>query len=240
MGEHHSPRGSRHALVERFFSGTGPSYDLVVNVATFGIDRRWKGIILGEIPGNPQRILDLACGTGILTLRIARRFPECDVVGVELRNEYLDIARAKAAENGIANVDFVQSPAEKYFSDRPFDCIVSSYLAKYIDLNVLAENCEAMLRPGGKLVTHDFTYPPRPYLVRIWRIYFRILQMLGSPLLPQWREIFFGLPSLIERSRWVPELEQALKRNAFEHVRIRALTLHGSALVTAHKPGRPG
>ncbi len=71
--------------VQRFFSGTGPTYDWMVNAATFGIDRRWKRRIVDLIPPAAGRVLDLACGTGISTLAIADRLPDCRVVGVELR-----------------------------------------------------------------------------------------------------------------------------------------------------------
>ncbi len=95
------------ALVQRFFADTGPTYDFMVNAATFGIDRRWKRQIVAALPENPARVLDLACGTGILTFAIARRYPRCRIVGVELRDEYLRIARDKARDLGLDNVEFV-------------------------------------------------------------------------------------------------------------------------------------
>ena len=75
------------ALVHRFFSGTGTTYDFIVNATTFGIDRRWKRIFIDQIPPSPARVLDLACGTGILTFGIARRYPNWRVVGVDLQDE---------------------------------------------------------------------------------------------------------------------------------------------------------
>ena len=81
----------RIELVHRFFSGTGPTYDRMARYATFGLDNRWKQRIVDLLPPAPSRILDLACGTGISTLAIARRFPRCHVTGVELREEYLAI-----------------------------------------------------------------------------------------------------------------------------------------------------
>jgi predicted TPR repeat methyltransferase len=95
----------RLALVERFFRGTGGSYDTVVNVATFGIDRLWKRRIVSQIPAGAGRILDLACGTGISTIAIARRFPNSRIVGVELREEYLALARHKVRRHRMHNVD---------------------------------------------------------------------------------------------------------------------------------------
>lgn len=225
----------RTALVERFFRGTGSTYDLVVNVATFGIDRRWKRRLVSLIPSGAERILDLACGTGISTLAIARRFPHSLVVGVDLREEYLAIAREKVRRLGLSNVELVLSRAEDYRAAQPFDCISSSYLAKYADLPLLVRNSREMLKDGGLLLMHDFTLPPNPALVAIWRLYFRALQLVGGALLPAWREIYHGLPQLIEETRWLRELQEALAANRFSGFRVEHLTAYGSAIVVARK-----
>ena len=222
-------------LVHRFFAGTGDSYDFMVNVATFGIDRRWKRRIVDLIPRNPARVLDLACGTGISTLAIAKRYPDCLVIGVELRDEYLRIAKQKVEKLGIRNVEFVLSRAEDYEPSEKFDCVSSSYLAKYADLPRLTRNTKNMLNDNGVLLMHDFTYPPKTYLAWIWRFYFRALQLVGSPFFPAWREIFYGLPSLIEETRWVPELKGVLRENGFRDIQMEYLTAYGSAIITARK-----
>ena len=221
--------------VQRFFSGTGSTYDSIVNVATFGIDRRWKRAIVDLLPRNPKRVLDLACGTGILTLAIARRYPHCRIVGVELRDEYLEIARKKVQKLGIRNVELVLSRAEDYRSSEPFDCVCSSYLAKYADLQRLTRNTQDMLVEGGLLLMHDFTYPPKAHLAWIWRCYFKTLQLVGNRFFPAWREIFFGLPRLIEETRWVSQLQEALRESGFRHLRLEYLTAYGSAIITARK-----
>lgn len=225
----------RLELVQRFFAGTGSSYDFMVNFATLGIDRRWKHRIVDLIPSNAERVLDFACGTGISTLAIAARYPRCHVVGVELRDEYLQFARDKVRRLGIGNVEFVLSRAEEYRSDEPFDCITSSYLAKYADLPRLTRNSKEMLKENGLLLMHDFTYPPRPYLVWLWRFYFAALQTVGSRIFPAWREIYYGLPRLIEETRWVPELQEALRVNGFRNIRMEYLTAYGSAIIAARK-----
>lgn len=225
----------RLTLVQRFFAGTGKSYDFMVNFATFGIDSLWKRKIIKRMPPHPSRILDLACGTGISTLAIASRYPDCQVVGVELREEYLEIARQKIQKLGLKNIELVLSRAEDYHSDEPFDCISSSYLAKYADLERLTHNSKRMLKEGGLLLMHDFTFPPKPYLVRIWRFYFKALQTLGTPFFPSWREIYYGLPRLIEESPWLPELKKSLQQEQFRHIQMEYLTLYGSAIVSAQK-----
>jgi len=229
----------RLELVHRFFAGTGATYDVMVTLATLGIDRRWKRRIVELLPSHPSAVLDLACGTGISTLAVADRYPSCRVVGVELREEYLERARRKVRQSGRTNVEFVLSRAEDYDSAEPFDCVMSSYLAKYADLKRLTCNTSRMLKPGGLVLMHDFTYPPKPSLVRLWRLYFWTLQHLGSRLFPSWREIYYGLPKLIEETQWVPELTAALKENGFLDSRVEYLTAYGAAIVTARKARLP-
>ena len=231
---HPDMRNAKLEIVHRFFAGTGSTYDFMVNVATFGIDRLWKRRIVDLIPPNPSRILDLACGTGILTLDLARRYPSCQVVGVELRDEYLRLAREKVSRLGLTNVEFVLSSAEDYDSQTPYDAVVSSYLAKYADLSRLTSNGKRMLKDSGLLLMHDFTYPPSS-LVWLWRIYFWVLQHVGTPFFPTWREIYFGLPKLIQETRWVAEFPATLQEHGFQDIQREDLTAYGSAIITARK-----
>jgi len=227
---------SRLEVVHRFFSGTGLSYDRVVALCTWGFDLYWKRRIIAAIPRRPMRLLDQACGTGILTLVIARRFPGCEVIGVELRQEYLDIAREKARAAGLRNVRFRLGRAEDILLEGQVDCITSSYLAKYAELPLLLEHARRMLRPGGRLILHDFTYPDKGLFRSLWRAHFRLLQMAGSRVFPEWRTVFFELPDFLRETRWLPETLDRLQKLSFEDIRCTPLTFGAAALVTAKRP----
>lgn len=220
--------------IERFFSHTGPTYDEVVHRFTLGIDRLWKRKILGKI-GSPEKVLDLACGTGILSLAICRKHPNARVVGVDISEGYLNMARQKARRNRIEGVSFVQSRAEDFFSRKHFDVVTSSYLPKYADLPVLIRNISEMLTPGGRIVFHDFTYPNARFLQSIFELYFLCIQPIGGYLYPEWREVLKELPVAIKRTAWVTELKTALEEEGFLDITIEPLTLQGAALITARK-----
>lgn len=224
-------------LAHHFFSGTGSSYDLIVNLCTIGMDIPWKTRILEKIPPNCRHIVDQACGTGILTFKIARRFPSCRVTGIELRDEYLNVARQKARAMGLKNVEFILGRAEDVRLEDPVDGITSSYLAKYAELGTLTRNARAMLRHGGFIVMHDFTYPPGFKFSRLWEIYFKILQSMGARLFPEWKTVFYELPGFLRRTRWVAELLEKLEANGFNLRSIESLTLGTSAIVTATAAG---
>jgi demethylmenaquinone methyltransferase/2-methoxy-6-polyprenyl-1,4-benzoquinol methylase len=222
-------------LVYRFFSGTGSTYDLIAHFATFGFDRWWKRKILEKIPEGSNKIMDQACGTGILTLRIARQFPHCRVVGVDLLDEYLTLAKEKARRLKLENVEFILGRAEEVFPGDGFDCITSSYLAKYAELGSLVQNVRKMLRPGGTLVMHDFTYPSDRTFGHLLELYFKLLQAVGRRTCPQWKTALEGLPELLRQTGWVTQLTRGLEENAFSEIHVQSLTLGTSAIVTARK-----
>jgi demethylmenaquinone methyltransferase/2-methoxy-6-polyprenyl-1,4-benzoquinol methylase len=224
---------ARTQLVEHFFMGTGSTYDSMVHWATLGIDRLWKERIVALIPDGSGPVLDLACGTGISTLAIARRFPGRRIVGVELRDEYLAIAREKVRMLGLQNIELVLRRAEDYRSRDKFDCVTSSYLAKYAELPLLTAHCKSMLKAGGLLLMHDFTLPPNRVLQALWHCYFLVMRNTVARAIPSWMPIYEGLPRLIIATRWLDELEEALAACGFTGIRREYLTLCGSAIVTA-------
>ena len=139
----------REDLAEQFFSGNGATYDQIASFSTLGLDSWWKRKILNKIPKTSNRIIDQASGTGILTFEIARLFPNCRIIGVELQEEYLSIARKKARDLQLTNVEFILGRAEEVILDGEFDCIASAYLAKYVNLDLLVTHAREMLREGG-------------------------------------------------------------------------------------------
>lgn len=227
---------SKREVVHRFFSGTGSSYDQVAAVCTCGFDSYWKEKILERIPSRPVRIIDQACGTGILTIKIARAFPDCKVIGVELRDEYLSIARSKARASGIRNIEFILGRAEEVVPEGSYDCITSSYLAKYAELESLIGNARKLLRPGGLVIIHDFTYPSNPVFQSLWRAYFAILRRVGSRVYPEWGTVFDELPAFLRQTTWVPECLTLLRENAFCNPTSESFTFGTSAIVTGRKP----
>lgn len=234
MGE----AGGRY--VAQFFPGTGSSYDRVVAWTTLGLDARWKRRLLDLLP--PSRvILDLACGTGIVTFALLERFPGARAVGVDVTEDYLAVARAKHRVRGGDVVwllgDAVATPVAPW---GPFDAIVSSYLPKYVDPNRLLDNVLPALRPGGLIALHDFTRPTAALPWLVWRAWYALLERVAPRRHPEWRNVFDGsLRQLVTRTRWVGTFRAALQHRGYEEVRVCRLSFRSAAIVTARKPLAP-
>ena len=220
---------------ERFFSGNAWSYDHIARVSTLGLDGWWKRKILRKIPKTADRILEQASGTGILTCKIARLFPKSRVIGVELHEEYLKVARKKVRDLDLSNVEFIHGRAEDVILKGGFDCIVSDYLAKYVDLDLLVAHAWRMLRKGGLLIMHELTRPTNPQFLVLWSIHFKFLQAYGNWKHPEWNMALNDVPFLLTTTRWVDELTRALRANRFSDIEIENQIFGASVIVSARK-----
>lgn len=217
-------------LVPMFFDNTAKTYDKISVWATFGKDRYWKKMIVSKIR-HADNILDLACGTGILTRKVAVKFPKADVKGVDITKSYLDVAQKNSLQ--FSNISFIHQDAENLNLDEKFDCICSSYIPKYADPKTLVKTCVSHLKPDGVIVLHDFTYPRNIFIQTLWGMYFVLLGFVGN-FIPAWKEAFVGLPKLIRSSMWVDDYRQELQLKGFD-VKQTSLTWHSSVILVARQ-----
>jgi len=102
--------------------------------------------------GPVARVLDAGCGTGQVTVELARIANQVD--GADFVQEMLDVARGKTGRLGLTNVSFHQMPVESLsFPDASFDAVVLSNVLHLIDApdKALSE-ARRVLKPQGKLV----------------------------------------------------------------------------------------
>lgn len=199
-------------LVPKFFGKTASTYDTVARWATLGKDEYWKKQILNQIL-NGGSFLDLACGTGILTRKIAKKFPNAKIIGIDITKGYLEIAKRNSTS--YKNITFLHQDAESLHLDSKFDWIISSYLPKYCDPEILVKNCIDYLNPGGSIIFHDFIYPKNKIVQKIWNTHFVVLRFLGK-FFPSWKEAFRELPELIRSSSWLRDYENLMRKNGLQ------------------------
>jgi ubiquinone/menaquinone biosynthesis C-methylase UbiE len=114
---------------------------------------------LRHLPVPPSgRVLDIGCGSGSMSRLIAGSFPQAEVVGVDLREQYLDFARARARDEGIRNLTFRHGDVFALpFPDASFDVVWSKYLLQWLrePKSALAE-MKRVTKPGGFVVSCDY------------------------------------------------------------------------------------
>lgn len=243
--------GRRRA--SRFFTSTNASsYDTVARIATFGQDYLWKRQILDVIDKHhlyspcssspcsddlPAHMhLDLASGTGILSSLIEHRGNHGgqrprSVVGLDLTFDYLRTAKKKCSTGLLTNGTAEVLP----YREKSFDSVTSSYLAKYVDIERVVSECWRVLKHGGIVVFHDFTYPSNSLARSLWNGYFKVLRSAAKTT-TSWAPVFQELDQVIKMSNWLGQTMQALEGTGFKNISFRFYTMRTSAIVSANKP----
>ena len=102
---------------------------------------------LAAVPGEPRRALDLGTGTGAGAFRIARRWPGVEVVGADLAEAMLDVARAKTPPELAARVAFERADAAALpYADGSFDLVALANMIPF------PRELARVLAPDGHLV----------------------------------------------------------------------------------------
>ena len=92
--------------VREMFDRIAPRYDLLNHTLSMNVDRLWRRRVVREVRrAAPRRILDVATGTGDPAIEMARRIAGVQVLGVDLSEEMLAVARRKVEQQGAGRTD---------------------------------------------------------------------------------------------------------------------------------------
>jgi ubiquinone/menaquinone biosynthesis C-methylase UbiE len=128
-----------------------PGYDLLSRL--LGMRRIHAALLAqAELTGN-QRVLEIGCGTGNLTIRAKRAHPDIEVIGSD--PDPLALARAQRKLHGLSGIRFERAYAQQLpYRDAEFDRVLSSAMLHHLpDDGKVAAAAEIfrVLRPGGRL-----------------------------------------------------------------------------------------
>jgi demethylmenaquinone methyltransferase/2-methoxy-6-polyprenyl-1,4-benzoquinol methylase len=194
----YQPGERRAEKVQALFATIARRYDLLNDIMSAGLHRRWKRrlVKMAEINRGrnaaPTKILDLCCGSGDLALLFAGE--GAGVAGVDFTMEMLQVASARAVQHPNTptlqhSISWVRADALRLpFPDNSFDVVSVGYgLRNLADIERGLREILRVLRPGGQLLSLDFGKPEwRP-----WRaIYFGFLRSV----LPLLGKIYCGDP----------------------------------------------
>ena len=102
---------------------------------------------LDAIPAPPRRVLDLGTGTGLAAFVVARRFPEAEVVGVDVAERMIEVARRNTPPELTVRVRFDQGDAARLpFADGAFELVSLANMIPFFD------ELGRVTAPGGWLV----------------------------------------------------------------------------------------
>ncbi len=219
------------AKVRGIFSAIADRYDIANHLLSGGLDFLWRARATRVVKTwQPQRVLDLATGSGDLALSIRRALPESQIVGADFCLPMLEVASHKGLHPLIL-ADGTKLP----LADEAFDAVTVAFglrnMASWPDA---LREMSRVLRPGGHLLILDFSMP-RPPFATLYRFYLhRILPLIAGFLTGQ-RAGYEYLGESIETFPSGVAMCRLIEENHFRNTRAIPLAAGIVSIYTAEK-----
>ncbi|TDH55096.1 demethylmenaquinone methyltransferase [Mycobacterium eburneum] len=216
--------------VASMFDGVARRYDVTNTVLSLGQDRSWRRATRSALRIGPgEKVLDLAAGTAVSTVELARSGAWC--VATDFSVGMLAAGRARQVPK-VAG-DATRLP----FGDAVFDAVTISFgLRNVVDHEAALAEMARVTRPGGRLVVCEFSTPTNPLFATAYKEYLmqalpRVARAVSSN-----PEAYVYLAESIRAWPGQAALAQQIGRCGWTAVRWRNLTGGIVALHAAHKP----
>lgn len=232
--------------VRKMFASIARQYDLNNRVHSLGRDQAWrrKAVSLCEVRPSDD-VLDVACGTGDLTIAFAQKRPR-SVTGIDFTAEMLEIARTKTAK--IPNPNRRSAAAESRieyrhgdamnlaFPDASFDIVSIAFgIRNVADPARALREFRRVLRPGGRLMVLEFSQPRRRVLRWLNDLYCGRIMPLTATLIARDRSgAYRYLPKSVATFPTSEEFTRLLESCGFTSVSAHPMTFGICTAYLAH------
>jgi demethylmenaquinone methyltransferase/2-methoxy-6-polyprenyl-1,4-benzoquinol methylase len=154
------------------FSRVASRYDVMNDVMSAGMHRRWKDMFVRRVaPRGGEHILDMAGGTGDIAFRMARRGAKITVA--DISREMLDVGVERAGQQRIEGLVWSQQNAEELeFLDRSFDAYTIAFGIRNVTrVQQALEEAHRVLKVGGRFFCLEFSTTTWPGFAQVYDAY---------------------------------------------------------------------
>ena len=221
--------GGKAKQVEEMFDSIAPAYDFMNRAMTLGIDRWWRRVAVRMVgKTHPQHILDVATGTGDFAIDLYRKLQPQQVVGIDLSQGMLDVAREKIARRGLSDDITVQQGdcLALPFEDGSFDAVTVAFgVRNFEHLLQGYKEMHRVLEPGGMLCVVELSTPRNRVVRWFYDLYtLHIIPWMGS-LKSGDRSAYRYLPQSIAAVPQGDDMLAIMREAGFTNCKIKRLTL---------------
>jgi demethylmenaquinone methyltransferase / 2-methoxy-6-polyprenyl-1,4-benzoquinol methylase len=231
-------KSGKKEQMAKMFNNISHRYDFLNHLLSMGIDRLWRKTAIRFLkPLKPQRILDVATGTGDFAIQALSLNPQ-KITGVDISEGMLNIGRQKVEKLKLSGkIELLAGDSENLqFAEDTFDAVTVGFgVRNFEDLERGLGEIRRVLKPGGTLVVLEFSRPRKFPMRQLYNFYFKnILPGLGR-LISKDPSAYTYLPESVEAFPDGMDFENILKKVGFKETACKPLTFGISAIYTARK-----
>jgi demethylmenaquinone methyltransferase/2-methoxy-6-polyprenyl-1,4-benzoquinol methylase len=234
-----SSKLSKKEQVADMFNNIAGKYDFLNHFLSLGIDKGWRTKAIKSIESiAPQQILDVATGTGDLAIAAAQRFQHCQVVGVDIAAQMLEVGKVKIADKILSERIIMQVGDSEalQFPDGHFDAVLCAYGTRnFQDLHKGLAEMYRVTREGGRVAILEFSKPKSFPINQLFAIYFKYMLPLFGKLVSKHSSAYTYLPESVMAFPEGADFCAILSSCGFKNAQAIPLTFGITSLYTAEK-----
>lgn len=231
--------GEKGEQVEQMFDHIAPTYDLLNHALSMGIDKGWRRRAIDALgQKHPRRILDIATGTGDFAILSAQRIKPHSLVGADISEGMMQVAREKVQKMGLQDTITFQRQdcLHLTFQDASFEAVTVAYgVRNFQDLDAGLREIHRVLTPGGHLLIVELASPPHFPMKQLFWLYSHVVMPLVGRLVSGDARAYSYLPTTMEAFPQGEVMEGILQKAGFSSVYWRRFTFGICTMYLAQK-----
>ncbi len=225
--------------VERMFDNIAPAYDQLNHTLSWGIDKSWRKKAIDWLkPFNPQRMMDVATGTGDFAIQACWVLNPKELIGTDISEGMMNVGRQKVKEAGLeSRISFAKEDCTALsFPNNRFDAITVAFgVRNFEDLDKGLKEMHRVLSDNGKLVILELSEPEWFPMKQLYALYSKVVIPTLGKLLSKDRSAYTYLPQSIKAFPQGEVMREIILKAGFSEARFKRLTLGICTLYTATK-----
>lgn len=179
-------REHKEGYVHELFNAIAPKYDLLNTMMSVGLDKSWRRAAVRAAEVRPaDQVLDICCGTGQMTMELARAVgPAGQVTGLDFSEKMLEIAQSTVDQSDLKErITLIQGNAMALpFPDNSFDAVTVGWgLRNVPDIQQVVGEMIRVVKPGRMVVSMDMGKPEMPVFKQGYWLYFeKLVPLMGK------------------------------------------------------------
>jgi len=234
----YNQEGSKKEQVAQMFDNISGNYDLLNHLLSLNIDKAWRKKAVSLLkPYNPQRLLDVATGTGDFAVELMKLGPD-EIKGIDISAGMLEVGRQKMVKRKLDDViDLQLGDAENLpFEDEAFDGITVAFGVRNFE-NLVAglTDMKRVLRTGYPVAVLEFSKPRTFPMKQLYNFYFKyILPNIGK-LISKDSRAYTYLPESVSAFPEGKDFVNILNSVGYKNIREYRLTFGIATIYLAEK-----
>ncbi len=231
--------GSKRMQVEKMFNNIAHSYDALNHTLSLGVDRVWRRNAIDHLkPFHPQRILDVATGTGDFALLAYERLQPRQIVGCDISEGMMEVGRKKVEKAGLCqHITFQHEDCARLsFDEGEFDAVISAFaLRNFENIDACMAEMYRVLRLGGQLSVIDLCTPVGFPMRQLFYLYKKGIMPLIGRIISHDDLAYTYLPQSMDAVPQGEQMQAIITRAGFQKTSYKRLAFGMCILYTGEK-----